>query len=56
VVDDLLATGGTAGATVHLIRQLGGDIAGVAFLVELLKLEGRKNLDGCEIHSLISYG
>jgi len=56
IVDDLLATGGTAGATVHLIRQLGGHIAGVVFLVELLGLEGRKKLDGCEIHSLITYG
>ena len=56
IVDDLLATGGTAGATVHLIRQLGGKIAGVVFLVELLGLEGRKKLDGCEIHSLITYG
>jgi adenine phosphoribosyltransferase len=55
VVDDLLATGGTAGATVHLIRQLGGDIVGVVFLVELLGLEGRKKLDGYEIHSLITY-
>jgi adenine phosphoribosyltransferase len=55
IVDDLLATGGTAGATVHLIRQLGGDIAGVVFLVELLGLEGRKKLDGCHIHSLITY-
>ena len=55
IVDDLLATGGTAGATVHLIRQLGGYIAGVVFLVELMGLEGRKKLDGCEIHSLITY-
>ncbi len=55
VVDDLLATGGTAGATVHLIQQLGGKIAGVAFLVELLALEGRKKLDGCDIHSLVTY-
>lgn len=55
VVDDLLATGGTAGATVHLIRQLGGDIAGVVFLVELLGLKGRDKLDGCDIHSLIAY-
>ena len=55
VVDDLLATGGTAGATVHLIRQLGGDIVGVVFLVELLGLEGRNKLDGCDIHSLITY-
>ncbi len=55
VVDDLLATGGTAGATVHLIRQLGGEIAGVIFLVELLGLEGRKKLNGCDIHSIITY-
>ena len=55
IVDDLLATGGTAGATVHLIRQLGGDIFGVVFLVELLGLEGRKKLDGCKINSLVTY-
>lgn len=55
IVDDLLATGGTAAATVHLIRQLGGEIAGAGFLVELLGLEGRKKLDGCAIHSLVSY-
>ena len=55
IVDDLLATGGTAAATVHLIRQLGGEIAGVGLLVELLGLEGRKKLDGCTVHSLISY-
>jgi len=55
IVDDLLATGGTAAATVHLIRQLGGEIAGVAFLVELVGLEGRKKIDGCAVHSLITY-
>lgn len=55
IVDDLLATGGTAAATVHLIRQLGGEITGVGFLVELLGLEGRKKLDGCTVHSLVSY-
>ncbi len=55
IVDDLLATGGTAAATVHLIRQLGGKITGVGFLIELLGLEGRKKLNGCTVHSLISY-
>jgi len=55
IVDDLLATGGTAAATVHLIRQLGGSIVGVVFLVELLGLKGRQKLDGCEVHSLIVY-
>ena len=55
IVDDLLATGGTADATVHLIRQLGGEIVEVAFLVELLFLGGREKLDGCPVHSLITY-
>jgi len=55
IIDDLLATGGTASATVHLIRQLGGEIAGVGFLVELAGLDGRSKLNGCAIHSLITY-
>lgn len=55
VVDDLLATGGTAAATVNLINQLGGEIVGCGFLVELLSLGGRKKLDGNAIHSLMSY-
>ncbi|WP_447971435.1 adenine phosphoribosyltransferase [Nitrospira sp. M1] len=55
VVDDLLATGGTAGATVHLIRQLGGEIVDVAFLVELAFLAGREKLHDCSVHSLITY-
>ena len=53
VVDDLLATGGTVGATVGLIRQLGGEIAAVAFLIELDALNGRANLDGYPIISLM---
>jgi len=55
IIDDLLATGGTASATVHLIRQLGGEIAGLGFLVELSWLDGRSKLNGCAIHSLITY-
>ncbi len=55
VLDDLLATGGTASATVQLVRQLGGNIAGVGVLVELLELEGRKKIDGYDVHSLVSY-
>lgn len=55
VVDDLLATGGTAAATVHLLSQLGADLVGCAFLVELLALRGRDKLEGCSIHSLLSY-
>ncbi len=55
IVDDLLATGGTAAATVHLVRQLGGDIVGLVFLVELVALKGRDKLDGCDVYSMISY-
>ncbi len=55
ILDDLLATGGTAAATVHLIRQLGGEIAGLGFLVELGGLKGRGKLDEYAVHSLIMY-
>nr|MBI3612327.1 adenine phosphoribosyltransferase [Nitrospirota bacterium] len=55
VVDDLLATGGTAAATISLIRQLGGDIAGMVVLVELTDLKGRDKLDGCPLHAMITY-
>ena len=55
IVDDLLATGGTAEATVHLVRQLGGRIVGLDFLIELKSLNGREKLAGYEIHSTITY-
>ena len=55
IVDDLLATGGTAAATVSLIQQLGGEIAGLDFLVELQGLKGRDRLAGHPIHSTILY-
>lgn len=55
IVDDLLATGGTAAATVNLVRQLGGEIVGLVVLVELEELKGREKLNGCEVHSIISY-
>ena len=55
IVDDLLATGGTAAATVHLVRQLGGEIMGIVVLVELESLKGRDKLNGCEVHSVITY-
>jgi adenine phosphoribosyltransferase len=55
IVDDLLATGGTAAATVHLVRQLGGEIAGLDFLVELKSLNGRDKLGGYDVHSTIVY-
>ena len=55
IVDDLLATGGTAKATAELVEKVGGKIFGFAFLIELLFLEGRKNLKGYDIFSLIQY-
>ena len=55
IVDDLLATGGTAEATVHLVRQLGGTIVGLDFLVELKGLKGRDKLAGYDVHSTITY-
>ncbi|MDR4479456.1 MAG: adenine phosphoribosyltransferase [Nitrospira sp.] len=55
IVDDLLATGGTAAATVHLVRQLGGEIAGLDFLIELKGLNGRDRLTGYDVHSMIIY-
>ena len=55
IVDDLLATGGTAAATVRLVRQLGGEIVGLVFLVELVALKGRDKLNGCDVHSMITY-
>lgn len=55
IIDDLLATGGTAAATVHLIRQLGGEIVGLDFLVELKSLKGRERLAGYDVHSTIVY-
>jgi adenine phosphoribosyltransferase len=55
IVDDLLATGGTAEATVNLVRQLGGTIVGLDFLVELKSLNGREKLSGYDVHSTITY-
>ncbi len=56
IVDDLLATGGTVEATVKLVKQLGGVVAGCAFLIELESLNGREKLnDAGEIHTLIKY-
>jgi adenine phosphoribosyltransferase len=55
VVDDLLATGGTVAATVDLVQQLGGQVVAAAFLIELRELQGRKQLDGCPIISLVQY-
>lgn len=55
VVDDLIATGGTAGAVVELVTKLGGTVAGFAFLIELSFLNGRGKIPGFKIESLITY-
>lgn len=55
IVDDLLATGGTAAAVTKLVKKLGGDIAGLAFLVELGFLPGRKKLEGENLHVVLHY-
>ncbi len=55
IVDDLLATGGTARATVDLVRQLGGDVVGVAFLIELVALKGRARLEGERVMTVLQY-
>ncbi len=55
ITDDLLATGGTIEASIKLVEALGGIVAGVAFLIELGELEGRKKLTGYDLLTLISY-
>ncbi len=55
ITDDLLATGGTIEASIKLVEALGGIVAGIAFLIELGELEGRKKLTGYDLLTLISY-
>ncbi len=55
ILDDVLATGGTALAAVNLVNKLGGDLHGVAFLIELLFLDGRKKLQGQNVYSIVQY-
>jgi len=55
IVDDLLATGGTAKAVVELVRSLGGRVVGVVFLIELSFLKGRERLKGYPVSSLLSF-
>jgi adenine phosphoribosyltransferase len=55
VVDDLIATGGTASAVVDLVEQLGGEVVGVQFLIELSDLRGKDLLRGREVRSVIIY-
>ncbi|HXF98142.1 MAG TPA: adenine phosphoribosyltransferase [Gaiellaceae bacterium] len=55
VMDDVLATGGTARATVELVEKLGGVVAGLVFVIELTFLHGRERLAGYDVHALIQY-
>ncbi len=55
IIDDLLATGGTMDATVKLVEKLGGEVVGLAFLIELAELEGRAKLGDYDILTLITY-
>ncbi len=55
VVDDLIATGGSARATAELIKQLGAQVAGFVFLIELTFINGREKLEGHEIRSIVKY-
>src|SRR5581483_956116 len=55
IVDDLLATGGTAAATVQLAKSLGAHVCGLGFVVELDFLNGRSKLQGCDVFSLLHY-
>jgi adenine phosphoribosyltransferase len=55
LIDDLLATGGTAAAASQLLRECGATVAGVAVVIELSFLDGRKKLGGTTVHSLIQY-
>jgi adenine phosphoribosyltransferase len=55
IVDDLLATGGTAAAVTKLVEKVGGKVAGAGFVVELTFLNGRQKLDGYDVFSLLKY-
>ncbi len=55
IADDLLATGGTARAVASLVERLGGEVAGIAFVVELNFLKGRNRLEGYKVASLLEY-
>lgn len=55
LIDDLLATGGTAAAAVELLEELGANIIGISFMIELAFLEGREKLGNHPVHSLLTY-
>ena len=55
IIDDLLATGGTAAAVAGLVESLGGHVSGIGFLIELEFLNGREKLGGYDLHSVLKY-
>ena len=55
IVDDLLATGGTARATTDMVKRLGGQVHALAFLIELVALNGRARLEAERVHSVLKY-
>jgi adenine phosphoribosyltransferase len=55
IIDDVLATGGTAGATIRLVEKLGGTVIGLGFVIELGFLHGREKLTGYDVLSLVTY-
>lgn len=55
IVDDLLATGGTVDAAIRLVEQLGGEVVGCAFLIELEELHGRDKIQGYDVFTLMKY-
>ena len=55
IIDDVLATGGTASAAVELVRKLGGEVVGLGFLIELSFLDGRNKLSNLDVHSIVRY-
>jgi adenine phosphoribosyltransferase len=55
IVDDVIATGGTAAATARLVERLGGTVVGFTFLLELVALGGRAQLDGRRVEAVLRY-
>jgi adenine phosphoribosyltransferase len=55
IVDDLLATGGTAAAAARMVEKVGGSVAGIGFVIELTFLQGRQKLPGLDVFSLLQY-
>jgi adenine phosphoribosyltransferase len=55
IIDDLLATGGTAHAAARLVRRVGGEVVEVAFVVELAFLKGRERLNGIPVYSMVVF-